>query len=371
MKENKIFDRDKLRFYPLTDCPGSVSILKDEVRPSDVPGELPEDAIRTIRQTAYDIVEAKSKGASRMLTFGTYLIHNGLGPLVGEFVKRGWLTHLATTGTSVVDDWEFAYNGCACEDSRINLPNGTFGMWNEPGFLINLAILVGAWKGLGLGESVGRLISDDCLEIPETDELKHDILDTQNPGKVSAAIDLLGKMEKYGIRPGKIEIHHKYKEHSIQHIAAKYGIPFTVHPQFGLDIFFMHPVCSFAAVGRTAETDFLYFVNNVNNLEDGVYLSVGSSVASPMIFEKALSMSQNVRIPEGKRMTNHKIVVVDLAESKWDWMSNGEPPETRPEYYLRYCKSFSRAKAKSMHYVSANDRDFFLHLYRALDEIDK
>lgn len=347
-----------------------VSISGDKILASDIPSELPEDAMTTIRQTAKDIVEAKSKGASRILTFGTHLIHNGLGPLVGEFIKRGWLTHLATTGTSVVDDWEFAYSGCGCENSRINLPEGTFGMWKEPDMFIGLAILTGAWEGLGMGESVGKMIADNGLEIPEVEVLRKDMMNTDNPGKASAAIDLLEKIEKYGLKPGKIEIPHKYRENSLQYQAHIHNVPFTVHPQFGLDVFYMHPMCSFSAVGRTAETDFLYFVNNVDNLENGVYLSVGSSIASPMIFEKALSMSQNVRIPEGRRMVNHKIVVVDLAESKWDWMTNGEPPETRPEYYLRYCKSFSRAKAKSMYYVSADNRDFFLHLFRELDKID-
>ena len=68
-------------------------------------------------------------------------------------------------------------------------------------------------------------------------------------------------------------------------------------------------------------------------------------------------------------MLRHKIAVVDLAESRWDWMHNGEPPETRPEYYLRYCKSFSRAKAASMRYICADNRAFFLHLYKALDRL--
>ena len=370
MKPNKTFHRDDLCFHSLSERQGMVSASKDMVSPSDGPSSLSDDAMGVIRQTAEDIIEAKRKGASRMLTFGTYLIDNGLGPLVGEFVKRGWLTHLAATGTAVVDDWEFAYDGTACEDSRKTLPEGMFGMWQEPGFYINLAILTGAWKGEGIGESVGRMIEEDAIEVPDLQTLEKDAMSADNPGKASAAIGLLEKMKEYAVASGKIPVLHPYKDSSLLYIARKHGIPFTVHPQFGLDIFYMHPLCSFAAVGRSAETDFLYFVNSVDNLENGIYLSVGSSIASPMIFEKALSMSQNVRIPEGRRMTNHKIVVVDLAESRWDWMANGEPPESRPEYYLRYCKSFSRAKARSMYYVSARDRDFFLHLYRSLNEID-
>lgn len=368
---NSYFDRDRLQFRPLAGRPCQVTIATEKIDPADRPNPLPEETLAVIRQTARDILEARRKGASRILTFGTHLIRNGLGPLVGEFVRRGWLTHLATTGTSIADDWEFALQGAGCEDARTNLPEGTFGMWQEPGYYINLAILLGAWQGLGLGEAVGRMIAQEGLTVPDRETLRRDIDDTDNPDKAAAAADLLEKIERYGIAPGRLGIPFPLRGYSLQYPAQQAGIPLTVHPMFGLDVLFMHPLCSFAAVGRTAETDFLRFVNSVDKLEDGIYLSVGSSIASPMIFEKALSMSQNVRIPEGRRMERHKIVVVDLAESKWDWMANGEPPENRPEYYLRYCKSFSRAKAQTMYYVSADNRDFFLHLYRELDRADR
>lgn len=368
---NSYFDRDRLRLYPLAGRPCQVTINTDRIEPAEQPNPLPEETLAIIRQTARNILEAKGKGASRMLTFGTHLIRNGLGPLIGEFLRRGWLTHLATTGTSIVDDWEFAYQGAGCEDTRTNLPEGRFGMWKEPGDWISLAILVGAWQGLGLGEAVGKMIAEESLVIPERNTLRDALSDSENPDKTSAAADLLEKLERYGIASGRHDIPFPYREYSLQYLARQAGVPLTVHPMFGLDVLFMHPLCSFAAVGRTAETDFLRFVNNVNRLEYGTYLSIGSSIASPMIFEKALSMSQNVRIPEGRRMEHHRIVVVDLAESKWDWMANGEPPENRPEYYLRYCKSFSRAKAETMYYVSADNRDFLLHLYRELDSLDR
>ena len=44
-------------------------------------------------------------------------------------------------------------------------------------------------------------------------------------------------------------------------------------------------------------------------------MSVGSAVMSPMIFEKSLSMSQNIHIQNGKHIDNHYMLIVDLAES--------------------------------------------------------
>ena len=85
---------------------------------------------------------------------------------------------------------------------------------------------------------------------------------------------------------------------------------------------------------------------------------------SPMVFEKSMSMAQNLALAEGRAIRDHAIVVVDLAESTWDW-AGGEPPEHRPEYYLRYCKTFSRMGG-TMRYVTADNRDFLLALCRAL-----
>ena len=39
------------------------------------------------------------------------------------------------------------------------LIHGQFGIWDETGFYINLALIVGAYEGLGYGESIGKMIS--------------------------------------------------------------------------------------------------------------------------------------------------------------------------------------------------------------------
>jgi hypothetical protein len=96
-----------------------------------------------------------------------------------------------------------------------------------------------------------------------------------------------------------------------------------------------------------------------------VYMSVGSAVMSPMIFEKSFSMAQNLEIQKNQHIDNHYILVVDLAESSWDWKADGEPPQEDPAYYLRFCKTFSRMGG-DMDYLSADNRDFLLALYQAL-----
>jgi len=91
-------------------------------------------------------------------------------------------------------------------------------------------------------------------------------------------------------------------------------------------------------------------------------------VMSPMVFEKSLAMAQNLHRQQGQRITNHFIVVVDLAVATWDWQAAGEPPMDNPAYYLRYCKTFSRMGGQ-MRYVTADNRDFLLNLVQALGNL--
>jgi hypothetical protein len=96
-------------------------------------------------------------------------------------------------------------------------------------------------------------------------------------------------------------------------------------------------------------------------------MSIGSAVMSPMVFEKSLSMSQNLAIQSGGHIDNHFMVIVDLAESHWDW-SKGEPPMDNPDYYLRYNKTFNRMGG-SMRYITADNRDFLLALWQGLEKV--
>ena len=87
-----------------------------------------------------------------MLTYGAHLIKNGAGPLLNRLIEAGLVTHLATQGAGIIHDWEFAFQGESGESVRENAPAGTFGSWDETGRWLNLAVLVGAAEGLGMGE---------------------------------------------------------------------------------------------------------------------------------------------------------------------------------------------------------------------------
>jgi len=364
-----LLDRSKLHVHALGERHNKVQIARDAVPPDTKPGELSAAGREVMAEAITKIRAARAAGRPVMLAFGAHTIKNGLAPVLIQLIEKGWVTLLATNGAGIIHDWEFSYQGLSSEDVRANVDQGQFGIWQETGFNINLAIVVGAYEGLGYGESIGKMIQREGLDIPSPAELLKTARDQAetNPDVAAAAIDLAGTLAKLNVAPGFLSIPHPFKQYGAQAAAYRLNVPFTAHPMIGHDIIYNHPANLCAAIGRTAQRDFLTYANQVHQLEGGVYLSVGSAVMSPMIFEKSLSMSQNLEIQKGKKITKHHMVIVDLAESSWDWQKDGEPPVTSPAYYLRYCKTFSRMGG-TMRYLSAHNRDFLLTLLQELEK---
>ena len=362
-------DRDLLSIKKLAERKNKVNIENDHIPVTQKPANLSASEQKLIKKTADRIRLAKQKQKSVMLTFGAHTIKNGMAPTLIALMEEGWVTHLATNGAGIIHDWEFAFQGKSSEDVRENVDHGQFGIWNETGLYINLALIVGAYEGLGYGESIGKMISKEGLQISDVSMLHDEAIKTikTNPDHSAAAIDLAGVIQKFNLQPGFMKIPHPYKKYSVQSRAFELKIPFTGHPMIGHDIIYTHPMNHGAALGRTALNDFLCFAKSVLNLDYGVYMSIGSAVMSPMIFEKSLSMSQNLMIQENKHIDNHYMLIVDLAKSDWDWQKNGEPPKDNPAYYLRYCKTFNRMGGE-MHYLTADNRDFLLAIYQNLSE---
>jgi hypothetical protein len=363
------FDRNKLIIKRLAERKNKVNIENENIPVTQKPSNISDDSQVLIDKTALKIKSARKEHKSVILAFGAHTIKNCMAPVLIALLEEGWITHMASNGAGIIHDWEFAFQGESSENVRINVEKGEFGIWEETGFNINLALLIGAFEGLGYGESIGKMIFREGLQIPEFSELQDIAMKNTltNPDHAASALDLSGAIQKFRLKPGFMSIPHPYKKYSVQAAAYKLGIPFTGHPMIGHDIIYNHPMNNGSAIGRTSVNDFLCYTKSVSNIDYGVYMSVGSAVMSPMIFEKALSMSQNVKIQENKHIDNHYMLVVDLARSEWDWQKDGEPPADNPAYYLRFCKTFYRMGGE-MNYLSADNRDFLLALYQKLNE---
>ncbi len=362
------FDRRRVKFLPLSARKNKQQIAKMAIDPDSTPTPLPGDGERQLDEVAERVKTARANGKPVMLVFGAHSIKNCLGPLFIRMMEEKWVTHLATNGAGIIHDWEFSFQGESSEDVRANVDRGQFGNWIETGTYLNLAFVVGAYRELGYGESVGRMVQEECLEFPAMKELREIIAEGAKAETISetvaAAADLLWTMQQFDIPEGRMNIAHPFKQYGVQAAAYRLQVPFTGHPMIGHDIIYNSPYNHGGALGRCAVRDFLIYAHSVEQLDGGVYLSIGSAVMSPMIFEKSLSISQNVHLQKGSKITNHLMVVVDLQVAPWDW-SQGEPPMDNPAYYLRYCKTFNRMGG-TLKYITADNRDFLLGLYSRL-----
>ncbi len=366
--QEKGFDRSRLEFFPIGSRQNKLEGA-EVMLGLDSPAPDPGAAAGVIERTAERIVEARQRNAPVVICHGAHLIRNGLGPVLSEMVRQGWLQHIATNGAGSIHDWEFAFLGSTCEDVKHYVSRGQFGMWEETGAHLGLALLAGGLAGAGYGESVGRMIVEEGIEIPSRRELRAIVEEGLDGGagpaaRAAAAADLVETMERTGLESGRLKIPHPHSSCSIQAACCREGARFSVHPGIGQDIIYPHPMLSGGAVGRVSMTDFLLFADTISELEGGVYLSVGSSVMSPMIFEKSISMARNLARSGKASPEDFHIVVNDLAESTWDW-SKGEPPKDNPAYYVRFCKSFSRMGGE-LAYAGIDNRVFLLNLYKCL-----
>jgi len=361
------FDRSKVKMLSLSERDSKQLIEEKKILPESA-YSLSAAGEKQVDEVVERIVASREAGRPVMLTFGAHSIKNCLAPVFIALMESGWVTHLATNGAGVIHDWEFSYQGKTSEDVLHYVSQGQFGNWEETGFNINLAIVAGAYNNMGYGEAVGSFIANEGLEIPSEEQLVQEIvqLASARPSQAAAAADFLSMVRKFSLKEGRYEVKHPYKEYGVQSRAYELGIPFTSHPMIGHDIIYNHSMNSCAAIGRAAERDFLTFAESVSRLDGGVYMSVGSAVMSPMVFEKSVSIARNVLIQQGQSLEEHYMIVVDLQESHWDWRQ-GEPPEDNPDYYLRYNKSFSRMGGE-MRYLSADNRDFLLALYQKLQK---
>ncbi len=211
-------------------------------------------AADSLRAVARAIAEARRGGRTVILGMGAHVIKVGLSPIIIDLMERGVISALAMNGACVVHDFEMAYQGRTSEDVDAEIGDGTFGMAQETGRMINEAIAKGAGEGLGLGASVGKMIG--------------------------------AREEKF-----------KFPEKSLLAAAFRLDIPACVHVAIGTDIIHMHPSCDGAATGEASLRDFRQFCSIVASMEGGVYINLGSSVLLPEAFLKAVTLARNLGSP--------------------------------------------------------------------------
>lgn len=313
----KQFDRTRLVLRPLGERLHDIdrSILLD---PSNVVSSFTHPAIEVLAER---MVQAWRQGAAVIAFCGAHVLRKGNGPLLIALMERGVLTHLALNGAGAIHDFELALVGATCESVARYIRTGEFGLWQETG-RINEAAIQAVREGLGLGEAIGRMIEEERFP---------------------------------------------YRDTSVLAAGYRLRVPVTVHVSIGQDIIHEHPNFDGAATGQATYTDFLVFTESVSRLEGGVYLNIGSAVAGPEVYLKALSMARNVARQEGRRIARFTTAVFDLLSIGEDWSS--EAPKSDPRYYYRPFKTVlvrTVADGGESYYVQGDHRETVPALYLAV-----
>jgi len=242
----RAIDLTQVHTYPLPQRQNLVA-LENLVHPGH---PLPPYDNPELMEVAERIVAARRAGRPVIWMIGAHVVKRGLAPLLIDLMQRGVITHLAGNGATTIHDFEIALQGHTSEDVARSLEDGSFGMAEETGALMNGAIRAGARDGIGMGEALGRFIASD---------------------------------ERF-----------RYRQYSLLYNAYRLGIPYTVHVAIGTDIIHQHPQADFAAIGWTTGQDFKVFCASVSELEGGVFCNFGSAVIGPEVFLKALSIVRNL-----------------------------------------------------------------------------
>ena len=200
-------------------------------------GNLPEIlAAQDLRDLLSAVHRAKKQRRAVLWGIGGHVIKVGLGPLLIDLMKKGFVSGVAMNGAALIHDFEIALVGNTSEDVEAGIGVGQFGMAEETGRTINEIAKLAQRLRMGYGESAGQYLSSGIL----------------SP---------------------------KHRGESVLMEAYRLRIPVTVHLAIGTDIPHMHPVADGAALGAASLNDFRLFCALVQKMDaGGVYLSVGNVI---------------------------------------------------------------------------------------------
>ena len=317
------FDRSRLNILPLSERIHDLSLPGMLQSPAEHERSFEHPALPILAQRS---MNARSAARTILWSCGAHVLRQGNGPLIIDLMERGLITHLALNGAGAIHDFELAMIGHTCESVARYVREGQFGLWQESS-RINDAVNEGSQAGLGFGEAVGRYIEENGF--PNRDS-------------------------------------------SVLAAGFRLQVPVTIHVSIGQDIVHEHPNFDGGLTGAASYRDFLIYTQSITNLENGVFLNLGSAVMGPEVYLKALAMARNVAHQEGQSIRDFTTAVFDLPDLGDDL--NQEAPKDDPRYYFRPFKTIlvrTVADGGESYYVKGDHRVTVPALYDCLNEAER
>ncbi len=251
-----------LQTYPLSSRKSKVSVRDFAKPPAANPSltkfldSLPKLlAGADLRNLLAAIHQARTQRKAILWGIGGHVIKVGLGPVLVNLMKRGFVSGIAMNGAALIHDFEIALAGNTSEDVEASIGKGQFGMAAETGQYINEFAKLSHRIRIGYGEAAGQFLNSGIIEV-------------------------------------------KHANSSVLVAAYKHQIPVTIHLAIGTDIPHMHGAADGAALGAATHLDFRLFCALVEQMHPGgVYLNWGSAVLLPEVFLKAVSVVRNLGVP--------------------------------------------------------------------------
>jgi hypothetical protein len=251
-----------VRRYPLASRKSKVSVRDFAKAPSanasltkfldSLPNILAADNLRHLLGAIH---AAQKQRRAILWGIGGHVIKVGLGPVLIDLMKRGFISGIAVNGAALIHDFEIALVGNTSEDVAAGLGEGQFGMAEETGKYLNEIAALSHRIRIGYGEAAGQFLSSGMIAV-------------------------------------------KHRDCSVLLAAYRHRIPVTIHLAIGTDIPHMHPAANGAALGAATHHDFRLFCALVEQMHPGgVYLNWGSAVLLPEVFLKAVSVVRNLGVP--------------------------------------------------------------------------
>jgi hypothetical protein len=251
-----------VRTYPLASRKSKVSVRDFAKAPTSnaslakfldsLPNIL---AANDLRDVLAAIHRARKQRSAVLWGIGGHVIKVGLGPVLIDLMRRGFVSGIAMNGAALIHDFEIALAGNTSEDVDAAIGDGRFGMAAETGEYVNEISKLAARIHIGYGEAAGQFLNSGIIDVPHAGS-------------------------------------------SVLAAAYQHRIPVTIHLAIGTDIPHMHPAADGASLGTATLYDFRLFSGLVKEMQPGgVYLNWGSAVVLPEVFLKAVSVVRNLGVP--------------------------------------------------------------------------